>query len=227
MAFPGSWSRAGSHDEDSTWQEHEEDSRDRDIRSLQVPRAPTRSPEDSRCRRLPRVSGHPSTGSSTLAFIRSELKFHSEDRISQPRMLKAETEILCSILQSNQLKDEMRNVRVEEMCVELTARPAGTGGPGDAATSGLGPAWIHRDVRNILWVEVCGQLTELKPQGLVLLLAPWNIGERFHRDMKVMEEKYQVVWDCHMMADYCWNLSRDLPKYTYKRKSKRLKFMKN
>ncbi|UYV66592.1 hypothetical protein LAZ67_4002240 [Cordylochernes scorpioides] len=45
-------------------------------------------------------------------------------------------------------------------------------------------------------------------------------GERFHQDMKVMEERYQVVWDCHMMADYCWNLSRDLPEYTYKRKSK-------
>ncbi|UYV66475.1 hypothetical protein LAZ67_4001821 [Cordylochernes scorpioides] len=47
MAFPGSWSRAGSHDEDSTWQEHEEDPSDRGIRSLQVPRAPARSPEDS------------------------------------------------------------------------------------------------------------------------------------------------------------------------------------
>ncbi|UYV68905.1 hypothetical protein LAZ67_6001582 [Cordylochernes scorpioides] len=29
------------------------------------------------------------------------------------------------------------------------------------------------------------------------------------------------------MADYCWNLFRDLPEYTYKRKSKRLKFMKD
>ncbi|UYV66594.1 hypothetical protein LAZ67_4002243 [Cordylochernes scorpioides] len=187
MAFPGSWSRAGSHDEDSTWQKHDEDPRDPDIRSLQVPRAPARSPEDSRCRRLPGVSGHSSTGSST--------------------------------------------VRVEEMCVELTARPAGTGGPGDAATSGLGPACIHHDVRNILRVEVCGQLTELEPQGLVLLLAPWIIsdeqGERFHQDIKVMEERYQGVWDYIMMADYCWNLFRDLPEYPYKRKSKRLKFMKN
>ncbi|UYV67638.1 hypothetical protein LAZ67_5001416 [Cordylochernes scorpioides] len=39
--------------------------------------------------------------------------------------------------------------------------------------------------------------------------------------MKVMEDRYQGVWDCHMIADYCWNLSRDLPEYTYKRKSKR------
>ncbi|UYV65005.1 hypothetical protein LAZ67_3002781 [Cordylochernes scorpioides] len=40
-------------------------------------------------------------------------------------------------------------------------------------------------------------------------------GERFHQDMKVMEERYQGVWDCHMIADYCWNLSRDLPESTY------------
>ncbi|UYV73884.1 hypothetical protein LAZ67_11001261 [Cordylochernes scorpioides] len=46
-------------------------------------------------------------------------------------------------------------------------------------------------------------------------------GERFHQDMDVMEKRYQGVWDCHMMADYCWNLSRDLPEHTYKRKSKR------
>ncbi|UYV69311.1 hypothetical protein LAZ67_6003224 [Cordylochernes scorpioides] len=45
-------------------------------------------------------------------------------------------------------------------------------------------------------------------------------GERFHQDMKVMEERYQGVWDCRMMADYCWNLSCDLLEYTYKRKSK-------
>ncbi|UYV84641.1 hypothetical protein LAZ67_X002935 [Cordylochernes scorpioides] len=52
-------------------------------------------------------------------------------------------------------------------------------------------------------------------------------GERFHQDLKVVEERYQGVWDCHMMADYCWKLSRDLPEYTYKRKSKRWKFMKD
>ncbi|UYV66589.1 hypothetical protein LAZ67_4002234 [Cordylochernes scorpioides] len=43
-------------------------------------------------------------------------------------------------------------------------------------------------------------------------------GERFYQDIKVMEERYQGVWDCHMIAHYCWNLSRDLPEYTYKRK---------
>lgn len=28
-------------------------------------------------------------------------------------------------------------------------------------------------------------------------------GERFHQDLKVMEERYQGRWDRHMMADYC------------------------
>ncbi|XP_061443081.1 uncharacterized protein LOC133365351 isoform X1 [Rhineura floridana] len=36
-------------------------------------------------------------------------------------------------------------------------------------------------------------------------------GERFHQDIKVMEERYQGRWDRHMMADYCWSLQRDCP----------------
>ncbi|UYV61799.1 hypothetical protein LAZ67_1006632 [Cordylochernes scorpioides] len=50
-------------------------------------------------------------------------------------------------------------------------------------------------------------------------------GERFHQDMKVMEDRYQGVWDCHMMDDNFWNLS--LQEYPYKRDSKRLRFMKD
>jgi len=34
-------------------------------------------------------------------------------------------------------------------------------------------------------------------------------GERFHQDLKIMEDRYQGRWDIHMMADYCWNLQRD------------------
>lgn len=34
-------------------------------------------------------------------------------------------------------------------------------------------------------------------------------GERFHQDMKIMEERYQGRWDVHMMADYCWSLQRE------------------
>ena len=28
-------------------------------------------------------------------------------------------------------------------------------------------------------------------------------GERFHQDIRTMEERYQGRWDSHMMADYC------------------------
>ncbi len=40
---------------------------------------------------------------------------------------------------------------------------------------------------------------------------PGNLGdvsddqdERFHQDIKAMEQRYQGKWDTHMMADYCW-----------------------
>ncbi|KAL7630004.1 UNVERIFIED_CONTAM: hypothetical protein RMT77_019877 [Armadillidium vulgare] len=33
-------------------------------------------------------------------------------------------------------------------------------------------------------------------------------GERFHQDIKTMEERYQGRWNSHMMADYCWSLMR-------------------
>ena len=34
-------------------------------------------------------------------------------------------------------------------------------------------------------------------------------GEKFHKDLKIMETRYQGRWDCSMMADYCWSLKRD------------------
>lgn len=34
-------------------------------------------------------------------------------------------------------------------------------------------------------------------------------GERFHQDIKEMENRYQGRWDVHMMADYCWSLKRE------------------
>ena len=33
--------------------------------------------------------------------------------------------------------------------------------------------------------------------------------ERFHQDIKLMEERYQGRWDKRMMVDYCWSLKRD------------------
>lgn len=49
-------------------------------------------------------------------------------------------------------------------------------------------------------------------------------GERFHQDMRVMEERYQGRWDIHMMADYCWSLQRNCPNDTHKRKSSKQRF---
>jgi len=34
-------------------------------------------------------------------------------------------------------------------------------------------------------------------------------GERFHQNIKIMEDRYQGRWDRRMMADYCWGLKPD------------------
>ncbi|XP_071052774.1 uncharacterized protein [Onthophagus taurus] len=49
-------------------------------------------------------------------------------------------------------------------------------------------------------------------------------GERFHQDIKIMEERYKGRWDHHMMADYCWNLQRDCLNQKHNRKSHRKRF---
>ena len=49
-------------------------------------------------------------------------------------------------------------------------------------------------------------------------------GERFHQDIRVMEERYQGRWDAAMMADYCWNLQRNCPDSTHSRKSRKRHF---
>ena len=41
-------------------------------------------------------------------------------------------------------------------------------------------------------------------------------GERFHQDLKTMEERYQGHWNENMLADYCWCLIRDM---AHRRKS--------
>ena len=50
-------------------------------------------------------------------------------------------------------------------------------------------------------------------------------GERFHQDLKIMEERYQGRWDKSMMADYCWSIKRDCPDEVYKCKSYKRKFL--
>ena len=49
-------------------------------------------------------------------------------------------------------------------------------------------------------------------------------GERFHQDIRVMEERYQGRWDTAMMADHCWNLQRNCPDSTHSRKSRKTFF---
>ena len=46
-------------------------------------------------------------------------------------------------------------------------------------------------------------------------------GERFHQDLKKMEERYQGRWDAHMIADYCWGLQRDDQNIKHSRKSRK------
>ena len=50
-------------------------------------------------------------------------------------------------------------------------------------------------------------------------------GERFHQDIRTMEERYQGRWDINMLADYCWCLKRDLPGERHKRKSLKTSFL--
>ena len=50
-------------------------------------------------------------------------------------------------------------------------------------------------------------------------------GERFHQDIKIMEERYQGRWDAHMISDYCWTLSRDWAGQRYKQKSYKRTFL--
>lgn len=50
-------------------------------------------------------------------------------------------------------------------------------------------------------------------------------GERFHQDIKVMEDRYQGRWDQRMMSDYCWNLMRDCVQQDHRRKSYKRTFL--
>jgi hypothetical protein len=50
-------------------------------------------------------------------------------------------------------------------------------------------------------------------------------GERFHQDMREIEERYQDRCDAVMMADYCWYLKRDNPAAAHTRESRKRRFM--
>ena len=36
-------------------------------------------------------------------------------------------------------------------------------------------------------------------------------GERFYKDISLMEKRYEGKWNCAMLSDYFWTLARDAP----------------
>ena len=52
----------------------------------------------------------------------------------------------------------------------------------------------------------------------------WRAGGEIPSGPEEMETRYQGRWDAVMMADYCWNLKRDLPVAQHSRSSKKRKF---
>ena len=49
--------------------------------------------------------------------------------------------------------------------------------------------------------------------------------ERFHQNLKVMEERYEGRRDINMLADYRWSIKRDEPLKKHRRVSKKRRFM--
>ena len=47
-------------------------------------------------------------------------------------------------------------------------------------------------------------------------------GERFHQDIKAMENRYLGQWNDRMLADYCWCLKRNVPNVSQRALSKQL-----
>jgi hypothetical protein len=44
-------------------------------------------------------------------------------------------------------------------------------------------------------------------------------GELFHKDFSSMEKRYQGKWNCAILANYCWTLTRDAPAMEYNRQA--------
>lgn len=50
-------------------------------------------------------------------------------------------------------------------------------------------------------------------------------GERFHKDIVTIENRFKGKDMTHMLAEYCWNLCRDTNPEAYTRKNKRPTFL--
>lgn len=49
-------------------------------------------------------------------------------------------------------------------------------------------------------------------------------GERFHKDISEMEERYKGKWNLAMMSVYYWTLKRDSEGHVHKRKGRKMHF---
>ena len=49
--------------------------------------------------------------------------------------------------------------------------------------------------------------------------------QHFHKDIKVMEERYQGQLNTHKMADYCWSIQSDCVDMKHSRRSRKRKFV--
>ena len=52
-------------------------------------------------------------------------------------------------------------------------------------------------------------------------------GERFHQDIKVMEERCQGRWNGNLINDYCWSIKRGCLDVKYTKKSRKRNFFLN
>ena len=75
--------------------------------------------------------------------------------------------------------------------------------------------------------QALGARMSIKPHYLFSLLdyfsenlgdASEEQGERFHQEIRTIEERYQGRWDSHMMADYRWTLIRDCTEQSHSQK---------
>lgn len=81
------------------------------------------------------------------------------------------------------------------------------------------------------------QRSQLCPWQCTFFTLNWNFfpgscvelseeqGDRFHRDIKLIEERYQSRWNINTSPDYSWCLKRDTPEYKYRQKSVRKSFI--
>lgn len=49
-------------------------------------------------------------------------------------------------------------------------------------------------------------------------------GERFHQDIKIIEQRFKGKEYCHMLGEYCWSICRKTSESMHKRRTNRKKY---